>query len=56
MATWIIGLVIIGAVYFAAKYVIKATKNGGCVGCDSGSECGGSCPHCRHETQLKLKK
>lgn len=29
MATWIIGLIIVGCVYLASKQVIKAHKTGG---------------------------
>lgn len=47
MATWIIGLVIIAAVYLAAKSILKTKKSGGCVGCSS---CSRGCGHC---TQLK---
>lgn len=36
MATWIIGLIIVGCVYLASKQVIKAHKTGGCIGCDAG--------------------
>ena len=38
MATWIIGLIIVGCVYLASKQVIKAHKTGGCIGCDAGAE------------------
>ena len=37
MATWIIGLIIVGCVYLASKQVIKAHKTGGCIGCDAGA-------------------
>ena len=35
MATWIIGLIIVGCAYLASKQVIKAHKTGGCIGCDA---------------------
>lgn len=62
MATWIICLVLIGCVYFAAKAVIKAHKSGGCIGCDA---CGGSAAKgkekakpccCCHETSIKINR
>ena len=55
MATWIIGLIIVGCVYLASKKVIKAHKTGGCIGCDAG---GGKacCPHCKHMTTVNLRK
>ncbi len=52
MVTWILALLIVAAVYFAGKHVLRNTKNGGCVGCDSGER--GGCPHCRHETYVNL--
>ena len=58
MATWIVGLVLVGAVYFAAKHILKTHKSGGCVGCPS-SGSGSCCCHCethtRH-THIDLKK
>lgn len=54
MATWIIGLIIVGCVYLASKQVIKAHKTGGCIGCDAGDK--GCCPHCKHTTTIKLRK
>ena len=55
MATWIIGLIIVGCVYLASKQVIKAHKTGGCIGCDAG---GGKacCPHCKHTKKVNLRK
>ncbi len=51
MATWIIGLIVICAVYLALKHVLRAQKSGGCIGCDS---CGkGGCSHC---TEIKAPK
>lgn len=51
MATWIVGLIVIGAVYLAAKQVLRAHKSGGCIGCD---DCGkGGCCHC---TEIKTPK
>ncbi|MDY6029924.1 MAG: FeoB-associated Cys-rich membrane protein [Acidaminococcaceae bacterium] len=41
MATWVISLLIVAAVYFAARKIIRANKEGGCVGCSGGSCCGG---------------
>jgi len=36
--------VVVGAVGGAMRYIIKAKKNGAkCIGCPSGSSCGGSC-------------
>ncbi|WP_293554349.1 hypothetical protein [Phascolarctobacterium sp.] len=54
MATWIIGLIIVGCVYLASKQVIKAHKTGGCIGCDAGDK--GCCPHCKHTTNINLRK
>ena len=34
MATWIVALVIISAIYLAAKQVWHTHKRGGCIGCD----------------------
>lgn len=56
MATWIVGLILVGAVYFAAKHVLKAHKSGGCVGCPESGSC---CCHCAEhtkETHINLKK
>lgn len=53
MATWIVGLVIIAAVYFAAKSVLATHKSGGCTGCSS---CSGSCSHCTQLKGLDAKK
>ncbi len=39
MATWIIGLALVAAVYFAAKHVLKVHKQGGCVGCNESGGC-----------------
>lgn len=47
MATWIVGLIVLVAVYFAARYVFKVEKSGGCVGCSASSK---GCCHC---TELK---
>ena len=38
MATWIVALVVIGAVYLAAKQVWHTHKRGGCIGCDVGEK------------------
>ncbi len=46
MATWIVGLVLIGAVYFASRYVLRASAGGGCAGC------GSSCCHCGMEKKM----
>ena len=56
MATWIIGLIIVGCVYLASKQVIKAHKSGGCIGCDAGGDDKGCCPHCKHTTTVNLRK
>ena len=65
MATWIIGLIIVGCVYLASKQVIKAHKTGGCIGCGGGGgggvgwDAGGGkacCPHCKHTTTVNLRK
>lgn len=53
MATWIVGLVIIAAVYFAAKSVLATHKSGGCTGCRS---CSGGCSHCTQLKGLDAKK
>lgn len=56
MATWIVGLVLIGAVFFATKHVLRAHKRGGCVGCPSSGSC---CCHCSttvKKTHIDLSK
>ena len=47
MATWIVALVVIGAVCLAAKQVWHTHKRGGCIGCSVGEK---GCCHC---TQIK---
>lgn len=53
MATWIVGLIIIAAVYFAAKSVLKTQQSGGCTGC---SACSGGCRHCTQLKDIDVKK
>lgn len=43
MINWIIGFVILVAVYFAFRSVVKSVKNGGCMGCGSCDHCGCNC-------------
>lgn len=41
----VVGMVIIMILLLASGYVLKAKKNGvKCIGCESGSSCGGVCP------------
>ena len=47
MATWIVAVVVSGAIYLAAKQVWHTHKRGGCVGCSVGEK---GCCHC---TQIK---
>lgn len=42
MATYVVGLLLICAVYFAARHVLRVQRRGGCVGCSDGCS-GGSC-------------
>lgn len=53
MATWIIGLILVLAVYFAVRHVLKTKKNGGCVGCSAG---GSGCCHCGKNTVIDFKR
>ena len=53
MATWIVALVVIGAVYLAAKQVWHTHKRGGCIGCDA---CKEGCCRCTEIKTPKLKK
>lgn len=53
MATWIVGLIIIAAVYFAAKSILKTQQSGGCTGC---SACSGGCSHCTQLKDIDVKK
>lgn len=50
MANWIVALIIIGAIYLAAKNIWHTHKQGGCVGCDA---CTKGCCHC---TNIKMSK
>ncbi len=50
MATWIVGLVIVGAIFFALKYVLRTAKQGGCTGCGNSEEC---C-HCKMEKKSEI--
>lgn len=43
MINWIIGFIILIAVYFAARSVFKTAKSGGCMGCSSCDHCGCNC-------------
>ena len=53
MATWIVALVVIGAVCLAAKQVWHTHKRGGCIGCDMGAK---GCCHCTKIKTPKMKK
>ena len=53
MATWIIALLVIGAVYLAAKQVWQTHKRGGCIGCEAVAN---GCCHCTAIKTPKLKK
>lgn len=50
MATWVVALLVIGAVYLAAKHIWHTHKQGGCVGCDA---CTKGCCHCTNIKALK---
>ena len=52
MATWIVALVIISAIYLAAKQVWHTHKRGGCIGCDV---CEKGCCHCAEIKTPKRK-
>lgn len=52
MATWIIGLFVVAAIYFAAKSILKTHKEGGCVGCGDSGKCGG----CSCSAKIDLNK
>lgn len=44
MNTYIVGLVILIAVYLAARHVLRVQRAGGCVGCnEKGCSCCGKC-------------
>lgn len=45
MATYIVGIVIIIAIYMAGRHVLKVHKAGGCVGCNE-KGCGCGCKGC----------
>ncbi|MCD7975232.1 MAG: FeoB-associated Cys-rich membrane protein [Phascolarctobacterium sp.] len=47
MATWIVGLVIVGAIFFALKYVLRTAKQDGC----GNSE---ECCHCKMEKKSEI--
>ena len=53
MATWIVALVVIGAIYLAAKQVWHTHKRGGCIGCDMGAK---GCCHCTQIKTSTMKK
>lgn len=40
MATFIVGLLLLGVIYFIVKSMIKDVKNGKSI------QCGGDCKHC----------
>ncbi|WP_026666107.1 FeoB-associated Cys-rich membrane protein [Butyrivibrio sp. FC2001] len=64
MTNIIIVLIIAAIIIFDIRYIIKKKKQGGCIGCPSGSSChsgSGSCPTAEkfkkyHEEQAKLRK
>ncbi len=33
----------------AVRYIVKAKKRGGCIGCPDSGKCGGACSCCRKE-------
>lgn len=53
MATWIVGLILAAAVYFAARHVLKAGKSGGCAGCGTGCS---DCCSCGRKTVIDFKR
>lgn len=54
MGTWVVGLIVLAAVYVAARHVIRVQRSGGCVGCgESSCPKSGGCCHC---TEINLKK
>ncbi len=64
MTNVIIVLIIAAIIIFDIRYIIKKKKQGGCIGCPSGSSCHGSSCTCEtaekfkkyHEEQAKLQK
>lgn len=59
MVKYIIILILLVCIYFAAKAVLKSAKHGGCVGCGGGDcHCGGGVDcHCSsHKADKALPK
>ncbi len=52
MMTWILAGILIAAMYFASKYVLKSTKEGGCISCRGG----GCCSQCKLERKAEAKR
>jgi len=46
--TLLVGALVLLALFFAARSVVKKRKQGGCVGC-SGCDSADGCPHCTAE-------
>jgi len=46
--TLLVGALVLLALFFAARSVVKKRKQGGCVGC-SGCDSADGCPHCAAE-------
>ena len=53
MATVLIGIIVFAAMAAALWYIIKAQRQGKCVGC---SGCNGHCEHCSEEAEVKVHK
>ncbi|MDO4177569.1 MAG: FeoB-associated Cys-rich membrane protein [Phascolarctobacterium sp.] len=43
MINWVIGFIILLALYFALRSVLKTVKHGGCMGCGTCDHCGCNC-------------
>ncbi|MCI8648554.1 MAG: FeoB-associated Cys-rich membrane protein [Anaerotruncus sp.] len=46
MIDWILGGLLVVAIFFATRYVICKTKNGECIGCPGGKQ---GCHCCRSQ-------
>ena len=43
MADIIVVLILCVVLFFAIRYIVKAKKNGACIGCPNSSQCSGGC-------------
>ena len=53
MATIIISIIVLAAMAAALWYIIKAHREGKCVGC---SGCNGHCEHCSEDVKEKVHR